>query len=321
LFVIAMCAVGIGLLLLVGTLLGIFGRENLASPTVRLAGYGGLVPSAAPSPTSTSVNVRASALDLTAKAIRTGGFEEKLAWKLGAAGLSLKPPEWALLHAGVTITAGLVGYVTFGGNVIITLVTLLLGALVPWLYLGYRASRRIAAFNAQLPDGLHLIAGGLKAGLSLAQAVDSIVRAGAEPMAGEFRRALIEARLGVDIEDALEGVASRMGSKDFEWVVMAIRIQRDVGGNLSEIMLTVSATLREREYLRRHVRALSAEGRLSAWILGLMPPLFLCYLALTNSSSLSVMFHTAAGVALLVVAAVLMAVGSFWMSRVVRVEG
>jgi tight adherence protein B len=118
-----------------------------------------------------------------------------------------------------------------------------------------------------------LVSGALSAGLSLPQAIDTIMRDGVEPMSGEFRRALVEARLGVDIEDALDGVAERMSSKDFEWVVMAVRIQRQVGGNLSELLLTVSTTLREREFLRRQVRSLSAEGRLSAYILCGLPPL------------------------------------------------
>ncbi len=91
-------------------------------------------------------------------------------------------------------------------------------------------------------------------------------------MAGELRRALVEQRLGIDITDALEGVADRMESEDFAWVVMAVRIQREVGGNLAEILHTVGDTLRERDYLRRQVRALSAEGRLSGYILTGLPP-------------------------------------------------
>ena len=122
------------------------------------------------------------------------------------------------------------------------------------------------------------MSGSLSAGLSLAQSIDTIVREGNEPIASEFRRVVVESRLGVTLEDSLEGVAQRMQSKDFEWVVMAIRIQRQVGGNLAELLLTVAATLREREYLRRHVKALSAEGRLSAYILGGLPPVFLIYL-------------------------------------------
>jgi len=311
-------AIGIALLLVAATLLGAFHRETKATPATLLAGYGGL--GQPRTPTAAPVNVRESAVDLTAKAIGSGGFEAKLSWKLDAAGVSLKPAEWVLLHAGLAIGAAFVGFLLSSGGVLMTLLLFLAGAVLPWLYLGFSASRRIRAFNGQLPDALQLIAGGLKAGLSLAQSLDSIVREGNEPMAGEFRRALMEARLGVGIEDALDGVATRMGSKDFEWVVMAVRIQREVGGNLAELLVTVSATLREREYLRRQVRALSAEGRLSAYILCAMPPIFLVYLKLTNPAGLRPMFHTSIGVALLAIAVMLMAVGSLWMSKIVKVE-
>ena len=143
---------------------------------------------------------------------------------------------------------------------------------MPWLYLGFKRSRRLKAFNAQLAGCLQLMAGSLQAGLSLAQALDTVVREGTEPLAGEFRRALVETRLGVPIEDALESIGERMESADFEWTVMAIRIQREVGGNLAELLLNVAATLRERDYLRRQVKSLSAEGRFSAYILLALPP-------------------------------------------------
>lgn len=139
-------------------------------------------------------------------------------------------------------------------------------------------------------------------------------------MAGEFRRALIEARLGVPVEDSLESIAERMESDDFRWVVMAIRIQRDVGGNLAELLLQVAATLREREYLRRQVKALSAEGRLSAWILGGLPPFFILYLVFANRTYLEPLISTTLGWLMIGTMVVLMTVGAFWMKKMVKVE-
>jgi tight adherence protein B len=139
-------------------------------------------------------------------------------------------------------------------------------------------------------------------------------------MAGELRRALIEQRLGVDITDALDGVGARMDSEDFDWIVMAIRIQREVGGNLAEILHTVADTLREREYLRRQVKALSAEGRLSGYILVGLPPLIGAYMMLVNPDYISVLFTTLPGVILLGFATILLGVGSFAMSRLAKVE-
>ena len=138
----------------------------------------------------------------------------------------------------------------------------------------------------------------------------------------EFRRAIIEQRLGVEIEDSLETVAERMDSIDFKWVVMAIRIQREVGGNLAELLLNVAATLREREYLRRQVAVLSAEGRLSAFILGGLPTFFVVYLYLTRPTYLHPMLvHTRSGwVMLRRSACIMMTVGIVWLKKVVKVE-
>jgi tight adherence protein B len=312
----AIGAIGVAMLLAMVGLAGVFRPQKVVTLEDRLSGYGD---SGAPAAGPSSLNMKESALGFTKKVI-SGRVENKLALRLDAAGLSLKPAEWVLLHAGIAMAAAFAGFLLSNGGGPLTLLFLVAGTVVPWLYLGVTASRRLKAFNSQLAEGLQLLSGGLKAGLSMAQAVDTIVREGTQPMAGEFRRALAEARLGVDIEDALDGVAVRMTSEDFRWVVMAIRIQRQVGGNLAELLLTVAATLREREYLRRQVKTLTAEGRLSAWVLGALPPAFLGYLILSQGDYVSPMFHTALGWAMLGLAGALLAVGAFWMSKTVKVE-
>lgn len=248
------------------------------------------------------------------------GLETKIAARLDSAGMSLKPAEWLLVHAGVTVLAGLLGMLLSRGSIVMALVFLVIGGVGGWVFLGLKKSRRLKAFSSALPDTLQLMSGSLSAGLSLAQSVDTIVKEGGDPIAGEFRRVIVESRLGVQLEDSLEGVAERMESKDFEWVVMAIRIQRQVGGNLAELLLQVAATLREREYLRRQVLALSAEGRLSAWILGGLPPVFLLYLTLTKPDYVSVLYTTPLGWVLLGVMTVLLVVGFAWMMKVAKVK-
>jgi tight adherence protein B len=232
----------------------------------------------------------------------------------------LKPAEWLLLHVGSAIGLALLLFLIGGADVLAAVIGLALGAAIPYGYLLFKAGRRTAAFLAQLPDALQLIAGSLSAGYSLPQALDSVVREGSQPMATEFSRALVESRLGVPVEYALDGIAERMRSNDFTWVVMAIRIQREVGGNLAEVLSTVSSTLRERERLRRQVRVLSAEGRLSAYILGGLPPLFAVYLVLVRRSYISPLFTDPIGVFMLIVMGVLMVVGAFWLRKVVTVE-
>ena len=263
----------------------------------------------------------AQAKDAAANVLkRNKGLEAKIAARLDGAGSELKPSEWLLVHTGVVVVAGVLGLLLGAGNILLGLLFIGLGVVGPWVYLGIRQSRRRKAFNAGLPDTLQLISGSLSAGLSLAQSVDTVVREGPEPISTEFRRVLVETRLGVTIEDALEGLAERFESKDFEWVVMAIRIQRQVGGNLAELLDTVAGTMREREYVRRQVAALAAEGKLSAWVLGLLPPLFMVYLLLTNYDYVSVMFTEPLGLLMMIGATAWLGVGVFWMSRLVKVE-
>ncbi|GAB7004255.1 hypothetical protein JCM18899A_17280 [Nocardioides sp. AN3] len=251
---------------------------------------------------------------------RNATLEARIAARLDAAGSELKPAEWLLVHTAVALVVALFGLLLGRGNLILGIIFLALGVAGPWIYLGLRRSRRRKAFSHGLPDTLQLISGSLAAGLSLAQALDTVVNDGVEPIASEFRRVLVETRLGVSLEDALEGIAQRFESKDFEWVVMAIKIQRQVGGNLAELLDTVAATMRERGYLRRQVNALAAEGKLSALVLSLLPPLFALYLCLTNWDYASPLFTDMRGIVMLAGGTLWLGVGVFWMSRLVKVE-
>ncbi|WGX99993.1 type II secretion system F family protein [Nocardioides sp. QY071] len=251
---------------------------------------------------------------------RNSALNDRMTRRLTAAGSEFKPSEWLLLHVGAVLAGGVIGMLLGQGSIILGLLFMLVGAMLPPFYLRFMAGRRKRAFDAALPEVLQLLSGALSAGLSLAQAVDTVVREGPEPIASEFKRVLVEARIGVSIEDAFEGVARRFESKDFGWAVMAIRIQRQVGGNLAELLTTVAATMRERQYLRRHVRALSAEGRLSAIILCALPILFALFLFLTNREFLHPLVADLRGWILLGFGVLWMSIGTFLMSRMVRVE-
>jgi tight adherence protein B len=156
--------------------------------------------------------------------------------------------------------------------------------------------------------------------MSLGQALDSVVNEGTEPIAGEFRRVLIETRLGVPLEAALEGISDRIESEDFAWVVMAIRIQREVGGNLAELLQTVAGTLRERDYLRRQVKSLSAEGLLSAYILIGLPIGVSIFLVAFRGEYIRPLYTTGIGFLLIGTAVVLLSMAGFMMKKIVTVE-
>jgi tight adherence protein B len=316
----AVAALGLGLILLF-TMLASMATASVDRESVeaRIAQFTSPDAALAAKEAGEGKDIRDQARDAAAEMLRRNeSLEARIATRLEAAGSGFKPSEWLLLHAAIAIGSGFVGLLLAKG--VGLFLFLLLGIVLPWMWLGFKRNRRLASFGSQLADTLQLMSGSLSAGLSLAQSVDTIVREGNEPVTSEFKRVLVEARLGVNIEDALEGVSGRMESKDFGWVVMAIRIQREVGGNLAELLNTVADTLREREYLRRQVKTLSAEGRLSAWILGLLPPLFMAYLTLTKWDYVKPMFTTPFGWLMLGGAGVILTVGVFWMSKVVKVD-
>jgi tight adherence protein B len=314
-------AVGVGVLLVLLTLLSGLGRpkQTLESriDAYTSAGRGQRAAAA----TAPAQSMTAQVVDIADKALKSNsGFETRLNDRLEAAAIALKPPEWLLLHGGIAVGSAVVAFALTGGNLLLAFVGLFAGLFLPWMFLGVKRSRRLKAFNGQLAGCLQLMAGSLKAGLSLAQALDTVVREGQEPLSGEFRRALVETRLGVPIEDALESIAARMESDDFGWTVMAIRIQREVGGNLAELLLNVAGTLRERDYLRRQVKALSAEGRFSAYILLAMPPAIILYMMTVNPTYLSPLIHTPIGYVLLGAMVLLMGIGALMMKKMIKVE-
>jgi tight adherence protein B len=197
---------------------------------------------------------------------------------------------------------------------------LAVGTLVPQVTLSNAASRRRAAIQAQLADTLMVIASSMRAGHSFMQSLDTASKEIDPPAAGEFGRVLQEIRLGRDTDDALEALAERVGSQDLEWAVTAIEIQRKIGGNLAEVLETVANTIRERDTLRRQMRALSAEGRISALVLSVLPILIAAYLMIVNPDYLRTLTTTRPGIIISVSAGILMVIGYVWMRRMVKLD-
>jgi tight adherence protein B len=240
---------------------------------------------------------------------------------LDRADLPWRAGEWLVIRLIAIVVAAVLGFVLFGS---LPLAGLAIGALVGFfgapLVLKYLANRRTKKFESVLPDVLMLVATSLSSGFSLLQALDAVGKDAAEPAAKEFSRALAEARIGADVSDALEHMAVRMDSENMRWAVMAIRIQRDVGGNLAETLRTTAATLREREMLKRQVRALSAEGRLSAYVLIALPFGLFFYMLWVNYDYVSLLWTNLLGIIMLVGGAFSLIIGIFWMRNVVKIE-
>jgi Flp pilus assembly protein TadB len=254
----------------------------------------------------------------TATALRSVGLEGRIAGRLAHAGMTISPVQWVLARTAASAVPALLFFVIFGPP------AALAGAVLGWiamsLYRRVRVERRGTAFGEQLPDALQLVIGSLRSGFGLPHAIEGLVRESPDPVAPEFGRALAEYRLGGDISDALDRVVERTKSEDLSWAVMAIRIQHEVGGNLAEVLQTTVDTMRERARLRRQVKALSAEGRLSAIILIALPVLLLTWMLLFRVEYLRPLFTETIGVVLLIMGAGLLAVGVVWMLRVVRVD-
>jgi tight adherence protein B len=243
---------------------------------------------------------------------------QKLMRRLEHAGWSIRSGEFLWLVAIAVLVLGLIGFVA--ANVVGALAGAVVGALVPFALLSRAAARRQAAIQAQLADTLMVIASSMRAGHSFMQSLDSAAKEVDEPAAGEFGRVLTEIRLGRDTEGALESLVERVGSQDLEWAVTAIKIQRKIGGNLAEVLETVANTIRERETLRRQVKVLSAEGRISIIVLTVLPILLAGYIMLVNPEYLKTLTTTTAGIAISITGGLMMMVGYIWMRKIVRLD-
>lgn len=259
-------------------------------------------------------------LELSGRVVRASGRTEKIAARLDEAGWALAPHEWGLLR-GVACLLVIVGLWLATGSLP---VALLLGLALPLgvarAVLGGARDRRVQAFADQLPDALAMIAGSLRSGFTVSQSLERLGAQETQPLGVEMARALAQTKIGVSVEDALDQVADRMDCPDLRWVVMTIRIQREVGGNLADVIETTMETMRERSRLRRHIRALSAEGRLSAQVLIALPILLAAGLLIFRADYLAPMLESPLGVLLLVFGAGSVAVGWFWISRMIRIE-
>ena len=213
-----------------------------------------------------------SAID---EALERYGRRADLGETLTVADISMKPAEFVATVGLGAVVAGSLGLL-LGGPLTAVLVAIVI-CLAITFYVQRAKSKRQAAFADQLPEVLQLVTTSLRSGYGLIQALESVAEDAEEPARSEFAHVLVEARMGRDLTESMHALAVRMGSKDLEWLVGAIDINRETGGNLSEVLESVSSTIRERGRIARQVRTLTAEGRLSARILIAMPLLMLVW--------------------------------------------
>lgn len=247
------------------------------------------------------------------------GFSERLDAQLEAAGVSLRSGEFVVVSVVAAVVGGILGAALLR-SLPLALVIAGVTAFLPTILLRTALGRRADKLREQLPDVLTIMASSLRAGHSFLQSLDTVAKEIAHPAAAEFQRVVAEVRLGRPAEDALEALAERVGSPDFKWAVLAVNIQREVGGNLAEILDNVADTLRERAMLRRQVQVLTAEGRLSGWVLALLPFAIALYMAAVNPDYIGLLVTTKIGLVMLITGGVLLGLGILWMRKIVDID-
>lgn len=277
-------------------------------------------------PGTTHVSMLTRATERTVSAIEnsTSGrrrlFDEE---ELDLAGVRMEPSQFLLVTFSSAAALAVLGVLAGFGSLWSVLFALVFAALAPIgakAVLAFRTARRRGRFATQLDDTLQLISGNLRAGYGLVQALDGVARDLDEPTSEEFARVVNETRLGRELGHALEQTAERMRSDDFRWATQAIMINRETGGNLAEVLENVAGTIRERNEIRRQVHALSAEGRLSATVLSLLPVAVFGAVLLIQPTYFTIFFTTIVGFAALFACVFLLGVGIFWMYRVTKVK-
>jgi tight adherence protein B len=232
----------------------------------------------------------------------------------------LRAAEFLYIVGGVALGVGLLSAAA-GLPALVTLAVMVVGALIPFVVVWHRMRRRLSAFEAQLPDLLITIAASLKAGHSFKQGVQAVVDEGEAPASDEFKRVMAETGLGRQMDEALAEMSDRLGSKNFEFAITAVTIQRQVGGSLAGLFDMVADTVRQRQQFARKIHSLTAMGRMSAYTLIGLPIFLALAISVINAGYLDPLLHSSAGHMLIGIGVVMMMVGSAIIKKIVSFKG
>jgi tight adherence protein B len=254
------------------------------------------------------------------RALEGRRVSENLSTQLARADLKLTVGEFLVLQTLAALAAGAAGYL-LSGAIVIGILAVVLGWFAPRWFVSYRQGARMRAFNDQLGDALNLMVNGLRSGYSVLQAMEAVSREMAPPIATEFSRVVQEVQIGLPLDQALANMLRRMKSDDLDLVVTAINVQREVGGNLAEILDVISFTIRERVRIKGEIRTLTAQGRYSGYVISLLPIGLAVVLFCVNKPYVSRLFTSGwCGWAMVVCGLLMIGTGFIAIQRIVSIE-
>lgn len=255
--------------------------------------------------------------------VERSSFGERVSRNLARADLKMKPGEYVALLFVSAIGVGVVGYFLGSKSILLGAGGMLFGFFLPGMYVKRLQSKRLIKFNDQLGDMLNLMVNGLRAGYSTAQAMEAVSRELPAPISDEFRRVVQEMQLGISMEQSLDNLLRRIPSEDLDLVITAVNVQREVGGNLAEILDTISYTIRERIRIKGEIRVLTSQVLYSGRFLSLMPVILILLLYVLNRDYMMEFFkpeNVPCGYISLGVGALLIIAGYFVMNKIADIE-
>lgn len=260
----------------------------------------------------------APGIDHASKLIARVDRQRKLEQALTRAHMATRPEQFALTVAAIGLAGSCVAGVLFNSWVVVPMM-LPIAPLGASAFLARRAAARRKAIESQLPDALSVVAGSLSAGHTFLRSLQLLCEEAQPPLGEELARVVRETQLGTPVVDALANMADRVDVPDVRWVVQAIRVQQEVGGKLADLLHTLADFMRARDEVRREINVLTAEGRLSAWVLGALPVLLIVAIRILNPGYLAPLTH-GGGLVALIASAVSVAAGFVLIRRMVRIE-
>jgi len=252
------------------------------------------------------------------RAVAGRGFAQTLATQLAQANMKWTVGEFLALSGLLIISLSLIFYVL--NRPVLIVVAVPVGFFVPRIFVGMRKNARLKSFNDQLGDALNLIVNSLRAGYSTMQAMEVISKEMPPPIAEEFGRVVLELQLGVPFDTAMQNLLRRVPSPDMDLVVTAMNVQREVGGNLAEVLDSISFTIRERVRIKGEIKVMTSQGRITGYLITFIPFGLGAFIYFVNPDFMGLLFSDPCGWIMLGISVFLIALGYFSITKIVSIE-